>query len=71
MPFQVAVILSVVAVATAGVIHGYAGESYGHEQVQYAPVAEHAPIAYAGHEHAPVAYAGHEDTHVDYHVSYS
>ncbi|KOB77138.1 Cuticular protein RR-2 motif 91 [Operophtera brumata] len=56
---KVAVILSVVAVATAGVIHGYGGESYDHEQLQYAPV-----------EHAPVSYQGHEDTHVDYHLIY-
>lgn len=61
-------ILSVVAMATAGVIqqlagHGYAGETYGHE-VAYAPVA-HVAVA-------PVAsYGGHEDTHVDYHVSYN
>lgn len=53
--FQAAVVLSVVAIAAAGVIHGYGGESYGHEAVAYAPVAQ------LSH------YEGH-DEHVDYHV---
>lgn len=59
---QAAVILSVVALASAGVVqlagHGYGGEEYGHEAIAYAPVAV-APVAH---------YAAHEDTHVDYHV---
>ncbi|CAH3820853.1 unnamed protein product [Pieris brassicae] len=55
---KAAVILSVVAVAAAGVVHlghGYAGEGYGHESVAY----------------APVAHGGYEahDQHIDYHVS--
>ncbi|CAK1553777.1 unnamed protein product [Leptosia nina] len=57
---EAAVILSVVAVAAAGVVHlshGYAGEGYGHEAVAYAPVAH---LAYEAHDH-----------HVDYHVSTS
>ncbi|XP_022121610.2 cuticle protein 19 [Pieris rapae] len=54
---KAAVILSVVAVAAAGVVHlghGYAGEGYGHEAVAYAPVAH-------------VGYDAH-DQHVDYHA---
>ncbi|XP_072940713.1 cuticle protein 19-like isoform X2 [Epargyreus clarus] len=56
---KAAVVLSVVAVAAAGVVqlsgHGYAGEGYGHEAVAYAPVAQ---LAH---------YEGHEQ-HVDYHA---
>lgn len=58
MFIQVTVVLSVVALASAGVLslgHAYAGDGYGHEAVAYAPVAH--------------GYGGHEDTHVDYHVS--
>lgn len=53
---QAAVILSVVALAAAGVVQlgHYGGEEYGHEAVAYAPVAH---------------YGGHEEQHVDYHVS--
>lgn len=48
-----------VAVAAAGLLsHGYGGDSYGHEAVAYAPVAQH------GH------YESH-DEHVDYHVRWS
>lgn len=58
-------ILSVVAVASAGIVqlggHGYAGEEHGHETIAYAPVAAVAP-AHIGQ------YGGHEDEHVDYHV---
>ncbi|KAL0892032.1 hypothetical protein ABMA27_015257 [Loxostege sticticalis] len=53
---KAAVILSVVALVSAGVFQlagGYAGEAYGHEAVAYAPVAH---------------YGGHEDHHVDYHA---
>ena len=60
---KAAVILSVVAVATAGIIslsgHGYAGEEHGHETIAYAPVAAVAPVSH---------YGGHEDEHVDYHA---
>nr|XP_026485944.1 cuticle protein 19-like [Vanessa tameamea] len=52
---KAAVVLSIVAVAAAGVLHGYGGESYGHEAVAYAPVAQ---LAH---------YEGH-DEHVDYHA---
>ncbi|XP_068630575.1 cuticle protein 7-like [Battus philenor] len=50
---KIAVVLSLVAIATAGVVQlGYGGESYGHESSGY----------------APVAYEGHGDQHVDYHA---
>lgn len=47
-------ILSVVAVAAAGLVQL---GGYGHEAVEYAPVAQYAH------------YGGHEEQHVDYHVS--
>lgn len=51
-------ILSLAALASAGIIpsHGYGGEEYAQEAVAYAPVAQ------LSH------YGGHEDQHVDYHV---
>lgn len=58
---QAAVVLSLVALASAGVVqlsHGYGGgEAYGHEAVAYAPVAQ-------------LAHYEAQAEHVDYHVSY-
>ncbi|CAH2230501.1 cuticle protein 19-like [Pararge aegeria] len=56
---KAAVVLSLVALATAGVVqlsHGYGGgEAYGHEAVAYAPVAQ-------------LAHYEAQDEHVDYHA---